>query len=197
MARPKAFQEEEVLDRAVDLFWQRGFHSTSIAQLVEHLGINRASLYDTFGGKEALFHKAFTKYREKNIALVRSLLQGSDSVKQAFEVLFHTALDEVPLNQEEAPRGCMMVNSAAELLPEDDWMQKILAQNRKEVETLFADSIQVGQEKGEINQDLDPTATGSFLFTLYSGIKIMTKVNRKPDTMKAAIDTALLVLDPA
>ena len=59
MPRTKQFNEEEILKKAMELFWEKGFHATSIQDLVAHLGINRASLYDTFGGKEELFKKAF------------------------------------------------------------------------------------------------------------------------------------------
>ena len=59
MARKKQFEEHEILTKATDLFWKQGFHATSIQDLVNHLKINRASLYDTFGGKEELFNKAF------------------------------------------------------------------------------------------------------------------------------------------
>lgn len=196
MARPKAFLEEEVLERAVDLFWRRGFHSTSISQLVDHLGINRASLYDTFGGKEELFRKAFTRYREKNKLIVTDLLQNSESVKQGFVTLFYTSLEEIPVDDEETLRGCFAVNATAELLPEDEWLKEILEINRVEFETLFSSVIKIGQEKGEIHANLSPEAVGSLLYTLYSGIKVMTKLNGQPGTLKAAIDTALTILDP-
>lgn len=197
MARPKAFKEEEVLERAVDLFWRRGFHSTSISQLVDHLGINRASLYDTFGGKEELFQKAFARYREKNKAILADLLQNSESVKQGFVTLFYTSLQETPVGDEQALRGCLAVNATAELLPEDEWLKETLEINRIEFEALFSSVIQAGQEAGEINASLSPEAVGSLLYTLYSGIKVITKLNGQSETLKAAIDTALMILEPA
>ncbi|MEL6975424.1 MAG: helix-turn-helix domain-containing protein, partial [Bacteroidota bacterium] len=65
MPRTKQFDEKEVLKKAMELFWEKGFHATSIQDLVSHLGINRASLYDTFGGKDELFNTAFESYRHQ------------------------------------------------------------------------------------------------------------------------------------
>lgn len=195
MARPKAFQKEEVLDRAVDLFWQRGFHATSISQLVDHLGINRASLYDTFGGKEELFQLAFEKYIEKNKKKISFLLGDHSSIKEAFRTLFYQALEE-PSVEDSAPKGCFMVNSTAELLPEDEWLRKILELSRSELEVLFTHAIRTGQQTAEIPPTLDAEAVGSLLFTFYSGIQVMTKINGKPGTLRSAVDTALAILDP-
>ena len=193
MARPKSFVKEEVLDRAVSLFWQRGFHATSISQLIDHLGINRASLYDTFGGKEALFQQAFQRYRDQNKELTRKLLESHDSVKEAFRTMLYLALEEPDSASE--PRGCFVVNATAELLPEEKWLKKILEQNRQEFVQMFSDMIRSGQQKREISDSLDAQAIGTMIFTFYSGIKIMTKIHENGQELRSSIDATLSVLD--
>ena len=76
MPRTKAFDEQEVLEKAMELFWKKGYYATSIQDLVNHLGINRASLYDTFGGKKKLFLHTFSHYRTVNTQGVKDFLEG-------------------------------------------------------------------------------------------------------------------------
>ncbi|MDF1696713.1 MAG: helix-turn-helix domain containing protein [Saprospiraceae bacterium] len=94
MPRVKLFDKDEVLEKAMHLFWERGYHATSIQDLVNHLGINRASLYDTFGGKQALFDSAFKHYRMTNTKAIKKFLHAEQDVKKGMRKLFLLALEQ-------------------------------------------------------------------------------------------------------
>src|SRR5437588_10770448 len=92
MARPKTFDRTEMLDRAMELFWYRGYEATSIHDLLEHLEISRQSLYDTFGDKHALFLEALKRYEEKGKASMVATLNGSGSGKEAIAHTFRNTI---------------------------------------------------------------------------------------------------------
>ena len=94
MPRVKRFNEDEVLAKAMHLFWERGYSATSIQDLVDRLGINRASLYATYGGKEELFDRAFMQYLESTGSWLEQLFNKETSVKKGFKTLFEKAIEE-------------------------------------------------------------------------------------------------------
>lgn len=193
MPRTKQFCEEEVLNKAMELFWEKGFHATSIQDLVCHLGINRASLYDTFGGKEELFKMAFQHYRETKGNVVCTLFEQEKSIKKGIRRLFDEAI--VQARTDEAHKGCFAVNTATELIPGDEAIHKVLRENKRNMETLFVDYIKKGIESGEIDASKDPESIGLMLFTLYNGLQVITKIDHDPKKLELMIASGLSVLD--
>ena len=117
MARTKAFDEQAVLEKAMHLFWKNGFHATSMQDLVDHLGINRASLYNTFGGKRELFDQAFARYRNINTQYFLDFFDSKPSIKEAFAQLFKQSVLQGAGDPD--MKGCFVVNCTAEFLPDD------------------------------------------------------------------------------
>src|SRR5574338_661411 len=109
MARPREFDVDDALDRATQLFWARGYEATSVQDLVDALGVNRASLYATFGDKAQLFEAVLERYGEQvNGALVKALAPptaGVEAVRAWFKVLIEMA------TQPRGARGCLFLNT--------------------------------------------------------------------------------------
>ena len=193
MPRTKSFNEDVVLKKAVDLFWKKGYNGTSIQDLVDHLGINRASIYSTFGNKEALFQKAFTQYQEESHKGVMSMLDSFDSIKEGISKLFHWAVEDTLSDKER--KGCFAVNIAGELQPNDSELRKMLLDNQSFMVKVFKDYLRRGVERGEISQDKDLDAIAMYLFTLSNGIRIVSKVDNDRDGLNRMLESALSVLD--
>ncbi|MDX2133755.1 MAG: TetR/AcrR family transcriptional regulator [Saprospiraceae bacterium] len=193
MPRTKQFDEQEVLQKATELFWKKGFHDTSIQELVDHLGINRASLYDTYGGKEALFEKTFELYRQRNTQAAETLLSGEPSVKEAFHKLFKVILDTTVKDSEK--KGCFVVNTTAELLPNEAKWAPVLNRNRKTFEALFLKHLQRGVAQGEISPEKDLPSIAAMLYTLNNGLGVVAKINPSKKDLLKVVETALQVLD--
>ena len=87
MPRVKLFDEKEVLTKAMNLFWRKGYSATSVQDLVNHLGINRGSLYDTFGNKEQLFNQSLALYRNSTIEGITQIFESHTKVKDGFAFL--------------------------------------------------------------------------------------------------------------
>ncbi len=193
MPRVKLFNEEEVLKKAMELFWKKGYHATSIQDLVNHLGINRASLYDTYGGKRELFDKSFQQYRASNTKGITSFLNDQPNVKTGLRKLFETAIDESVKDQDR--KGCFVVNTTTELVPGDEKIQAILEENKHAFENLFYNFLLLGEEKGEIARGKDLKAIASLIFTFYNGLKVIAKIQPDKKQLLTSVDTVLTLLD--
>jgi len=193
MPRVKQFNEETVLNKAMELFWKKGFHATSMQDLVDNLGINRASLYDTFGGKQALFDCVFKRYQHNSSEYLTAFFESQSSVKEGFYKLMERAVQE-SINDVDA-KGCFVVNTTTELVPGDKNIELKLIENRERIETIFYNFLQKGVASNEIDAKKDLKSIASFIFTMYSGLKVITKINSNQKKLLNTIKIALSVLD--
>lgn len=193
MPRVKLFKEEEVLTKAMNLFWKQGYAATSIQDLVQHLGINRGSIYDTFGDKEKLFQQAFEHYRKQNSEGVRLFLARHKEVKKGFQKLFERAITEALEDPDQ--KGCFVVNTTTELIPGDARILKILEENRRSFQALFLDYLKEGEKQGQFKETKDLTAIASLLFTFYNGLRVVSKVNPSKKELEQSVAQILLLLD--
>ena len=193
MARTKCFEEREVLLKAVEIFWRKGFHATSIQNLVDGLGINRASLYDTFGGKEALFQKALALYQNNNRKAFTDFLSTQPSVKEGISQIFKNAIEMADTDPEK--KGCFVVNITTELGATDPEIAQLVSLNRSTFEQIFLEYLQQVAEKGEIPKDKDLKALSILLFTIYNGLQVVVKTNPKKADLHLAVKAAIRLLD--
>ncbi|MEM7572565.1 MAG: helix-turn-helix domain-containing protein [Bacteroidota bacterium] len=193
MARTKQFNEQATLEKAMMLFWRNGYYATSVQELVDELGVNRASLYATYGDKRQLFERAFAHYRATNSKALTRFFAEQKSVKTAFRTLFQRAIAE-ELHQAEQ-KGCFVVNTIAELLPEDAGMLPSIQENQQFFEELFYHFLLSGQANGELRSDRDWRAVAEMLFMLYSGLKLLAKTQPKEAALQRAVEQALSLLE--
>lgn len=193
MPRVKSFDEKEVLTKAMNLFWKQGYAATSVQDLVSHLGINRASLYDTFGDKEQLFNKAFELYRKINIEGLRQFFDSQENIREAFEKLFENAIREAITDEDR--KGCFVVNTTTELVPNDESISGILEHNKSDFEALFFEYLQKGKEAGQIATNKDLRTVAALFYTLYNGLRVVSKVRPDEKQLSDTVKVALSVLD--
>jgi len=189
MPRTKTFDEQDVLEKAIDLFWKKGYHATSMQDLVEHLGINRASLYSTFGNKETLFERAILHYRATNQRGLRSFLFSQPDVRTGLSALFRRAIDESVSDPDR--KGCFVVNTVTELAPHDQKIKAMADENQQGFLDILITYLQTGVDRGEISSDKDLEAIAMLLFTLYNGLKVVGKVELDGARLEGAIQVAL------
>lgn len=193
MPRVKLFDENEVLNKAMTLFWKQGYAATSVQDLVNTLGINRASIYDTFGDKEQLFLKAIVHYKKTNTEGVSKFLNSYPNVKEGFQALFERAIDDSISDEDR--KGCFVVNTTTEMIPGDQKMLELVDDNKKNFERIFHTYLQSGENSGQFAKDMNLEAMASMLFTLYNGLKVVSKVNPSKKDLTNAVRVALSVLD--
>lgn len=151
MARPREFDEEKALDAAMQVFWEKGFEATSLSDLTSRMGIQRPSIYSTFGDKKGLFEAALRKYTSSHAAYIRNKLQNSSSVKEAFRTFFENMVEK---EYGQNPNwGCFCINSMVELSPHDEKFEVLTREHQMYLSVIFQETIDRGLRSGE----LDPT----------------------------------------
>jgi len=193
MPRVKLFDEKEVLEKAMNLFWAKGYYATSIQDLVNYLGINRASLYDTYGGKKDLFQEAFFHYRKTNINATKQYLDGQEEIKTGFKNLFEMAIKQSKADVEK--KGCMVVNTTIEFIPNEKEFLPQISDNKKQFEKLFYEYLKLGVKREQISKDKNLKVIAALFFTFYNGLKVVTKVDFNVNTFSKSVDSLLSILD--
>ncbi|MFI6457493.1 TetR/AcrR family transcriptional regulator [Streptosporangium amethystogenes] len=191
MARTKEFDPDAVLQRAMELFWEKGYEATSMADLVEHLGIGRASLYATFGGKRELYLKAYDRYLENGIDFV-GLLSQPGPVLPAVRALVERYAEEAA--QDELRRGCLVVNTAVELAPHDRTLARRVEASWDFVEATLTSALARARAQGELAAEKNPRALARFLLTLMQGMRVIGKGSNDPARLRDTAEQALSVL---
>ena len=194
VARTKEFDPDAALQSALELFWRRGYEATSMADLVEHLGIGRASIYATFGNKHELYLKAMDRYTEtRDPLLLTDLSQPGPALPAVRKLVRRFAAESA--SPEERPNGCFVTNTAAELAPHDPAAARRVEISWEHVETLLHSALVRAQAQGELPEDRDPRALARMLFVLLQGVRIVGKASNDPARVRDAAEQALALLD--
>jgi TetR/AcrR family transcriptional repressor of nem operon len=193
VARPKEFERDVVLDRAVQVFWARGYEATSIQHLVDRMGIQRASLYATFGDKRGLFLAAIDRYDEAVTAKLLAALEQAGSGKAAIRRFFRLKVEAAL--ERGRPRGCLVTNSAAELGARDRGTASRIGAVLKKIEAGFHRAVIRAQETGEIDRAKNPRALARFLTSSAQGLSVMAKASPDRAVLEDIVEVILAALD--
>jgi TetR/AcrR family transcriptional regulator, transcriptional repressor for nem operon len=193
--RPRSFDEEQVIDRAMELFWTKGYEATSVSDLTAELGVHPGSLYRTFGDKHALFLRALARYRDSQArALAPALLAGGPVLPRIRAAL--VGFIEMAAEQEK-PRGCLAANAVGELLPGDKEVASGVADVLSDVEDGFLQGLCAAARQGEIASTLDLPGWAATLTMLVQGLQVVAKADPDPRRLVRGVDAALLALAAA
>lgn len=189
MARVKTFDPDATLARALDLFWRRGHAATGVQDLVDELGISRSSLYATFGGKDQLYLAAFERYCAQEAGPRHALLAADGSVLDALRALL-TGLAEAPERYPDR-RGCLVVNTAMELVPADPDATAAVEAQLERLERALLAAVRRGQAQGEIPPRRDPVALARFLVTVVQGMRVVGKATGDTAALRDTVEVAV------
>ncbi len=192
MSRTKEFDPDAALADALGLFWERGYEATSMADLVERLGIGRASIYATFGSKHELYLRALDRYCELvDPALLRSLSEPGQALP-AVRALVHQYLQDA--TGDARRRGCFVVNTAVELAAHDPLAQRRVQASWDHLETSLTSALVRAQAQGELPGTSDPRAIARFLLVVMQGLRVVGRSDDDPARARDAVTCALAVL---
>lgn len=190
--RPRAFDRDNVLDRAMILFRQRGYHAASMADLSQAMQLTTGSIYKAFSDKQTLFAQVFSRYLSLRNAALRDRLAGCASGREKMLALLNFYLDSV--RDIEGERGCLVVASVAELQVLDDELSDAVIRAMQRNQQTLAAVIREGQQDGSISPALDVTQTASLMLCIVLGMRVAGKVAAtRPD--EGIVPLALSLLD--
>lgn len=193
MPRQRAFDRETVLDGAMAAFWTKGYTATSIEDLVTTMGIQRGSLYATFGSKRSLFFSVLTRYERvvtrELLAVLEAPGSGLSAIRRFFRLRVEGSLDR------RRPPGCLVTNSAVELSPRDRGAAARVGRALAALEATFLRALERARGQGELAATRDVRALARFLTSSAQGLSVMAKAFPERAVLEDVVGAVLAALE--
>ncbi len=193
MARPREFDEDAVLDAAVQCFWSRGYEATSIRDLIDSTGLTCASLYNAFGTKRAIYQRALDHYVAGSIGDRISRCQAlrpREAIGAFFDEIIRRSLED---NEH---RGCMLVNAALDVAPHDPAFQAVVVGVLLRLEEFFRCTVAQGQADGSITSAHPAGDLARHLLGVLMGMRVLARVRPDRALLEGVLRPALALLAP-
>ncbi len=174
MARTKEFKEQEVLQKAVEVFWRKGYHAASIEDITVGLGLSRSSLYDTFGSKKELLMACLHQYTGKARQALHVIIDLPLTGEEKIHLLVKNVIEAFTTSTQQI--GCFVVNIAAELASQDTEVHEFTQNNIEVVKNMFLQIILQGQKDGTITHLHHAENLAYHFFNTYNGLQVSGKM---------------------
>ncbi|MEU8632484.1 TetR/AcrR family transcriptional regulator [Amycolatopsis sp. NPDC048633] len=188
MARPREFDVDAALDRAVDVFWEHGYEGASLAQLTEAMGINKPSMYAAFGDKRQLFEKAVQRYISVGPAWEMEAFT-LPTAREAVTTFLHRTVDVV--SSDDHPHGCLVVQGIGKCSPDNRPMRDYVAQQRANVIELIRERFERAVAEGDPTMNSDPETLALYAASLSEGIAVRANDGVPAEKLHRMVDLAI------
>jgi TetR/AcrR family transcriptional regulator, transcriptional repressor for nem operon len=193
MSRPREFNREEALQKALHTFWEKGYEGTKLPDLLGRMGINRSSFYNTFGDKQTLFMEIMRFYNQRFAKKRFIRLRANKSVKQGFHEYF---ADNIAVAVGEGlPGGCLVTNTTTALNIAEPQIVESVLQSLPDMEQAFYAVLERGQKSGEIAKEKDICAIARLFIALSYGLNISARLHADREVLEDMVKAALSILD--
>lgn len=186
--RPRVFDMDEALDKALEIFWKRGYEGASIAELTETLGINKPSLYAAFGNKEELFNKTLSRYVAGPVVFIQEAINQPSAYEVAQSFL--TKAVEF-FTDTKHPKGCLIVQAALSVSADSLLVQDLLTKYRYSYEKQLAKRFEKAKEEGDLPIDANAETLAKFLSTLHQGMSVQVTSGASKEELMQIVEFAL------
>jgi TetR/AcrR family transcriptional repressor of nem operon len=190
--RKKKFDEDAVLERAVNLFWRKGYHATTAQDMVDELGISRSSLYDTYVDKRTIFIKSLKRYEEITTDTLIDMLGKAKNPERAIHRIFRDIIQQSLADN--FSKGCLMVNTSVELANNDQEIAGIIHHNNRRAEAALTRMIKKGQEEGLFSKREKAIAFAHFIFGTRRTLQLVARLGADKKTMEDIAKISLSAL---
>ena len=178
--RPKEFDREEALDKAVELFWEKTYGAVGMAELATHMGIGRQSLYDTYGNKEQIFLEALARYMDREIAPMNALLRREGSALANFRELLEV-LGARSVSHDR--KGCLLVTTMVEHGPMGDEAARLVRDRVLRIEDGFRQTLERAAADGELPGSAEPAQMAALLVATMFGMATLARIGLAAELM--------------
>lgn len=187
--RPREFDMEEALDRALHVFWRQGYEGTSLKDLTDAMGVSKPSLYAAFGNKEDLFRLAFDRYAEHGPGAIQRAALAEPTARSVVQKLLYGAVDW--LTDPNNPPGCLAVQGALSCSNAAESIKFELCDRRSASEAALAERLERARAEGDLAPDADPAALARFIVTITQGMSVQAASGASRDDLAQVADMAL------
>ncbi|SFD76478.1 TetR/AcrR family transcriptional regulator, transcriptional repressor for nem operon [Paenibacillus catalpae] len=193
MARPREFDQDAVLQKAMELFWQKGYERTSIQDLVEHTGVHRGSLYDTFGDKNQLFLTCLDRFRDTTKNRAHTILEEDGPAKDVLGRYFERLID-IAMSDDNGRRGCLIANTAMEMGKVDPVVSFRIEAYTLDMEMNFHKFLMRAKQRGELKTKHTVQEAARFLLNTRNGLYVLAKIATDRKVLEDAAKVAMSIL---
>ena len=193
--RPRTFDRDKVLDHAITTFWAKGYRGASLDDLTESMGINRPSLYATFGSKHELFMEVIDRYAATLGCQPAKALHSEPDIRQAVSAFFETSIRCA--TSKDRPRGCLIASVATEQAEKDEQVRDKLSAMFAEADRVIADRFLVAQDQGQLSQGSDPHALARMVISITYSFATRARVGASRGELSRLAKDFMAVLFPA
>lgn len=186
--RPPAFCHEQALEKALHVFWRRGYEGASMAELTAALGMNKPSIYAAFGNKEELFKKALAHYQQGTVAYVKEALQAP-TAREVVESFLRQSVEL--LTNPQNPRGCMIVQGALSCGESADPIRQELIERRRGLEVALSGRFEQASREGDLPPDSDCAALAKYVATVHQGLSVQATGGATREELGRVVDLVL------
>lgn len=190
--RPLQFDPEHALYSALQLFWQHGYESTSLHNLLARMGLSKSSFYQAFGNKHQLYERCLERYRTDMLVTLRDALSDCDSGWELIRALFTNTISQT--EGREYHWGCLAMNAASEFAQRDRTVSREITATTTSFMAIFSEIIQLAQQQGDIPQDKNPELLARYLLSSLSGLHSMLKAGTSQQDAEEMLDVILHAL---
>lgn len=186
--RPREFDVDTALDKAIEVFWRQGYEGTSLTDLTDAMGINRPSLYSAFGNKEDTFKRAVDRYAVIDMAYVETALAAPTALEVARRYLRENA---IAVTTPGKPAGCLSIQGGLSASPEDDRVVRYLAERRAAGEARFAERFARAIAEGDLPRSESAPELAKYLSTVSAGLAVQAAAGATRDDLLRVVERAL------
>ncbi len=192
MARTEEFNRELVLEKAMNLFWEKGYNGTSMQDLVDGTGLNRSSLYNSFGSKLDLYEETLRSYQKQTGGIFQKALLKARDPLDAIQQIFESFLAEILGDKQE--KGCFILNCKMEMGNQDASINKWLLDNQENQLNTFQELVSEGQKQGLINKKEDSMSYAYYIMNAFQGFRLTGILVKKEEVLRQLIHNVIGVL---
>lgn len=191
MGRQFEFNRDETLTKAMEVFWQKGYKATSMKDLIEEMGIQPGSIYNTFGDKHSLFIKSIKHYGQVVTSNALKILNAPGSPSENIKKFFYEMVNR-PAGKKSM--GCLIVNTVVELAPHDKEAAEVVNGVLKSIENAFFKCLKKAQDLGEVSSDANISALASYYSSSTHGLLVTCKSEAPKKQMQDIVEVILSTL---
>ena len=190
----KTFDIDKATDKAIEVFWKKGYEATSMSDLTQAMQINKGSLYNAFGSKKALFDRALARYDQNNRAAKLEKLRKSPDAVAAITGLFDSLIEDA--RQDPRNLGCFVVNTAQDLPNQPPEVAKVVKGSLDDIERFFAEMIEKGHAAGQIPSSVGASDTAQALLSMLVGLRLLSRGVAGIPALESIREGALRLIQP-
>jgi AcrR family transcriptional regulator len=188
VGRPRSFDLDTALDRALAVFWEKGYEGASLSDLTRAMGINRPSLYAAFGDKESLFRKILDRYMDQETRFWQEAIDAP-TTKEFIERLLRGAAESMSRNGR--PGGCLLVQGALACSAEAEPVRRELIARRRAGELAIRDRLKHARKRGDLPSGVDPNSLARYITTVMQGMAVQAASGATRSGLRQNAETAL------